>query len=207
MVDGIIGKKIGMTQGFDEAGNVVPLTVIKAGPCTVVQIKNKARDGYEALQLAFIEDRPAKKPSRAMQGHYKKAETPVMRVLREVKARAGAELKEGDQVFVDIFKVGEKVAVTGVSKGKGFAGVVKRHHFAGGDAAHGSMFHRAPGSIGASSYPSRVVRGLRMGGRMGHERVTVRNLKVFEADKAANLLVVKGAIPGPNGSYVLISRG
>jgi large subunit ribosomal protein L3 len=130
-----------------------------------------------------------------------------MRVLREVKPESGAEVKEGDQVFVDIFKVGEKVAVTGVSKGKGFAGVVKRHHFAGGDAAHGSMFHRAPGSIGASSYPSRVVRGLRMGGHMGHDRVTVRNLKVFEADKANNLLVLRGAVPGPNGGYVLISKG
>jgi len=207
MVDGLIGKKIGMTQGFDDEGNVVPLTVIKAGPCTVVQRKTKARDGYEALQLAFIEDRPAKKPSRALQGHYKKSGAPVMRVLREVKPEAGTEVQEGDQVFVDIFKVGDKVAVTGVSKGKGFAGVVKRHHFAGGDAAHGSMFHRAPGSIGASSYPSRVVRGLRMGGHMGHDRVTVRNLKVFEADKTNNLLVLRGAVPGPNGGYVLISKG
>jgi len=207
MVDGLIGKKIGMTQGFDEDGNVVPLTVIKAGPCTVVQKKIKDRDGYEALQLALVEERPAKKPSRAMQGHYKKSGAPVARILREVKPREGAEVKEGDQVFVDIFKVGEKVAVTGVSKGKGFAGVVKRHHFAGGDAAHGSMFHRAPGSIGASSYPSRVVRGLRMGGRMGHDRVTVRNLKVFEADRSNNLLVLRGAVPGPNGGYVLISKG
>jgi large subunit ribosomal protein L3 len=195
-----------MTQGFDEKGNVVPLTVIKAGPCTVVQVKTKDRDGYEALQLALVEDRPAKKPSRAMEGHYKKSGGPVARVLREVKPQPGAALKEGDQVFVDIFKAGEKVAVTGVSKGKGFAGVVKRHHFAGGDAAHGSMFHRAPGSIGASSYPSRVVRGLRMGGHMGHDRVTVRNLKVFEADRDSNLLVVRGAVPGPNGGYVLISK-
>ncbi|MBM3310553.1 MAG: 50S ribosomal protein L3, partial [Candidatus Aminicenantes bacterium] len=145
--------------------------------------------------------------SRALQGHYKKSGAPVMRVLREVKPEAGTEVQEGDQVFVDIFKVGDKVAVTGVSKGKGFAGVVKRHHFAGGDAAHGSMFHRAPGSIGASSYPSRVVRGLRMGGHMGHDRVTVRNLKVFEADKTNNLLVLRGAVPGPNGGYVLISKG
>ncbi|MBM3293254.1 MAG: 50S ribosomal protein L3 [Candidatus Aminicenantes bacterium] len=207
MVSGLIGKKIGMTQGFDEDGNVVPLTVIQAGPCTVVQKKTKARDGYEALQLAFVEERPAKKPSRALQGHYKASGLPVAKVLREVKPRAGAEVKEGDQVFVDIFKAGDKVAVTGVSKGKGFAGVVKRHHFAGGDGAHGSMFHRAPGSIGASSYPSRVVKGLRMGGRMGHDRVTVRNLKVFETDKPNNLLILRGAVPGPNGGYVLISKG
>jgi large subunit ribosomal protein L3 len=206
MRDGLIGKKIGMTQGFDAQGNAVPLTVIKAGPCTVVQRKTTSRDGYEALQLALIEDRPAKKPGKALQGHYLKSGAPVMKILREVRIEGETPLKEGDQIFVDIFQAGEKVAVTGTSKGKGFQGVVKRHHFKGGAGAHGSMFHRAPGSIGASSYPSRVIKGLRMGGRMGNDRVTVRNLVVFEADKANNLLVVKGPVPGPNGAYVMIRK-
>jgi len=206
MRDGLIGRKIGMTQGFDAAGNAVPLTVIKAGPCTVVQRKTKARDGYEAVQLAFIEDRKKKKPGKALEGHYVKSGSPVMKVLREVRVDGETPLKEGDQIFVDIFQPGEKVAVSGTSKGKGFAGVVKRHHFAGGDEAHGSMFHRAPGSIGASSYPSRVIKGLRMGGRMGADRVTVRNLVVIEADRVHNLLTVKGAVPGPNGAILMIRK-
>jgi len=206
MVEGLIGKKIGMTQGFDEEGNAIPLTVIKAGPCTVIQKKAKDRDGYVALQLGLVEDKAVKKPTKAAQGHFKKSESPVTRLLREFRATSEGEVKEGHQFFVDIFKVGERVHVTGTSKGKGFAGVVKRHHFKGGGASHGSMFHRAPGSIGASSYPSRVVRGLRMGGHMGYDRVTVRNLTVFETDKENNLLVVKGAVPGPNGGYVLIHK-
>jgi large subunit ribosomal protein L3 len=206
MRDGLIGKKIGMTQGYDAAGNSLPLTVLKAGPCTVIQRKTAKRDGYEAIQLALIEDRPARKPGKALQGHYVKSGAPVMKILREVRCDGETPLKEGDQIFVDVFKAGEKVAVTGVSKGKGFAGVMKRHNFGGGAGAHGSMFHRAPGSIGASSYPSRVIKGLRMAGRMGGERVTVRNLVVFEADKDNNILVVKGAVPGPNGGYVLIRK-
>ena len=206
MRDGLIGKKIGMTQGYDAAGNSLPLTVLKAGPCTVIQRKTTKRDGYEAIQLALIEDRPARKPGKALQGHYVKSGAPVMKVLREVRCDGETPLKEGDQIFVDVFKAGEKVAVTGVSKGKGFAGVMKRHNFGGGAGAHGLMFHRAPGSIGASSYPSRVIKGLRMAGRMGGERVTVRNLVVFEADKDNNILVVKGAVPGPNGGYVLIRK-
>jgi large subunit ribosomal protein L3 len=206
MRDGLIGKKVGMTQGYDAKGNALPLTVIKAGPCTVVQRKTTKRDGYESIQLALIEDRPAKKPGKALQGHYLKSGAPVMKILREVRCDGETPLKEGDQLFVDVFKAGEKVAVTGTSKGKGFQGVVKRHHFAGGGGAHGSMFHRAPGSIGASSYPSRVIKGLRMGGRMGGDKVTVRNLVIFEADKANNILVVKGAVPGPNGAYVIIRK-
>jgi large subunit ribosomal protein L3 len=206
MVEGLIGKKIGMTQGFDDEGNSIPLTVIKAGPCTVIQKKAKEKDGYVALQLGLIEEKAAKKATKSAQGHFKKSGSPVTKVLREFGYAGQGEVKEGDQFFVDIFKAGEKVHVTGTSKGKGFAGVVKRHHFRGGGASHGSMFHRAPGSIGASSYPSRVVRGLRMGGHMGHERVTVRNLTIFETDKENNLLVVKGAIPGPNGGYVLIHK-
>jgi large subunit ribosomal protein L3 len=205
MVAGLIGKKIGMTQGFDPDGNVVPLTVIKAGPCTVIQKKTTAKDGYEALQIGLVEDRPTRKTPKAQQGHFVKSGSPVLRVLREFAY--DGEAKEGDQYFVDIFQAGETIHVIGTSKGKGFQGVVKRHHFAGGDDAHGSMFHRAPGSIGASSYPSRVIKGLRMGGRMGADRITVRNLKVFEADKENNLLMVEGPVPGPNGSYVLIMKG
>jgi large subunit ribosomal protein L3 len=206
MVEGLIGKKIGMTQGFDKEGNSIPLTVIKAGPCTVIQKKAKEKDGYVSLQMGLVEEKAVKRPNRAAQGHFKKSESPVTKILREFHSTGEGEVKEGDQFFVDIFKAGEKVHVTGTSKGKGFAGVVKRHHFRGGGASHGSMFHRAPGSIGASSYPSRVVRGLRMGGHMGHDRVTVRNLTVFETDKENNLLVVKGAVPGPNGGYVLIHK-
>ncbi len=205
MVAGLIGKKLGMTQAFDAEGRVVPLTVIKAGPCTVIQKKTKAKDGYDALQIGLVAERPTRRTPKAQQGHFVKSGSPVLRVLREFAY--DGEAKEGDQVFVDIFQPGETIHVTGTSKGKGFQGVVKRHHFAGGGGAHGSMFHRAPGSIGASSYPSRVIKGLRMGGRMGGDRVTVRNLKVFEADKENNLLMVAGAVPGPNGSYVLITKG
>jgi len=207
MVEGLIGKKIGMSQRFDDNGNVIPVTVIQAGPCTVVQKKAPERDGYTAVQLGFVEERGAKKPSKAQVGHFKKSGVPVVRKIQEVGCTGAAEIKEGDQILVDIFEVGETVHVVGTSKGKGFAGVVKRHHFAGGGAAHGSMFHRAPGSIGASSYPSRVVKGMRMGGHMGSDRVTVRNLKVVETDKDQNLLVVKGAVPGANGGYLLIRKG
>ncbi len=207
MVEGLIGKKIGMSQRFDDDGNVVPVTLIKAGPCTVIQTKTREKDGYAAVQLGFVEDKGAKRPGKAQVGHFKKSGVPVVRKLQEVGCTEPADLKEGDQVLVDIFEVGETIHVVGTSKGKGFAGVVKRHHFAGGDAAHGSMFHRAPGSIGASSYPSRVVKGMRMGGHMGDERVTVRNLKVVETDKDNNLLVVKGAVPGARGGYLLIRKG
>jgi large subunit ribosomal protein L3 len=207
MVEGLIGKKIGMSQRFDDDGNVVPVTLIQAGPCTVIQMKTREKDGYAAVQLGFVEDKGAKRPGKAQVGHFKKSGVPVVRKLQEVGCTEPAEVKEGDQVLVDIFEVGEMIHVVGTSKGKGFAGVVKRHHFAGGGAAHGSMFHRAPGSIGASSYPSRVVKGMRMGGHMGDERVTVRNLKVVETDKDNNLLVVKGAVPGARGGYLLIRKG
>jgi large subunit ribosomal protein L3 len=207
MVEGLIGKKIGMTQGFDEEGNVFPITVIKAGPCTVIQKKIKDKDGYSALQLALVEERGARKPKKPALGHFKNSGAPVMKILQEVRIADEAEFKEGDQVLVDIFQPGEKVHITGTSKGKGFAGVVKRYHFRGGDASHGSMFHRAPGSIGASSYPSRVVKGMRMGGHMGDDRVTVRNLVVITADKENNLLMVKGGVPGAKGGYILIRKG
>jgi large subunit ribosomal protein L3 len=207
MVEGLIGKKIGMSQQFDDAGNVVPVTVIQAGPCTVIQKKTAEKDGYAAVQLGFVEARAVRKPVKPQSGHFKRAGVPVVKKLQEVGCSDPAAVKEGDQVLVDIFEVGETVHVVGTSKGKGFAGVVKRHHFAGGDAAHGSMFHRAPGSIGASSYPSRVVKGMRMGGHMGGDRVTVRGLKVVATDKDKNLLVVKGAVPGAKGGYVLITKG
>ncbi len=206
MVEGLIGKKIGMTQGFDGEGNIYPVTVIKAGPCTVIQKKTTDKDGYSALQLALVEEKGPRKPKKPAAGHFKKSGAPVMKVLREVRFSDSGSIKEGDQILVDIFQPGEKVHVTGTSKGKGFAGVVKRHHFRGGGASHGSMFHRAPGSIGASSYPSRVVKGMRMGGHMGADRVTVRNLVVVEADKENNLLMVKGAIPGAGGGYLLIRK-
>jgi large subunit ribosomal protein L3 len=206
MVEGLIGRKVGMTQIFDADGNVVPVTIIKAGPCTVIQRKTKEKDGYASLQLGFVEDRSVRRPAKAQLGHFKASGVPVVRKLQEVGYTEPLDVKEGDQLLVDVFEVGEIIHVSGTSKGKGFAGVVKRHHFAGGDAAHGSMFHRAPGSIGASSYPSRVVKGMRMGGHMGDARVTVRNLKVIETDKENNLLVVRGAVPGAPGGYLLIRK-
>jgi large subunit ribosomal protein L3 len=206
MIQGLIARKIGMSQQFDDAGNVVPVTVLKAGPCTVIQKKTAEKDGYVAVQLGFVEERAVRKPLKPQTGHFKRAGVPVVRKLQEVGCSDPAAVKEGDQVLVDIFEVGETIHVVGTSKGKGFAGVVKRHHFAGGDAAHGSMFHRAPGSIGASSYPSRVVKGMRMGGHMGQDRVTVRKLKVVATDKDQNLLIVKGAVPGAKGGYVLVQK-
>jgi large subunit ribosomal protein L3 len=206
MVEGLIGKKVGMTQSFDAEGNAIPVTVIKAGPCTVIQKKSNEKDGYAALQLGLVEEKGVKKPTKPQSGHFQKAGIPPVRVLREFRASDPAELKEGDQVLVDIFQEGERVHVTGTSKGKGFQGVVTRHHFRGGRASHGSMFHRAPGSIGASSYPSRVLKGTRMGGHMGLDTITVRNLTVVRTDKENNLLLVKGAVPGPRGSYLLIRK-
>jgi len=206
MIQGLIARKIGMSQQFDDAGNVVPVTVLKAGPCTVIQLKTAEKDGYVAVQLGFVEERAVRKPRKPQVGHFKKAGVPVVKKLQEVDCSDPASIHEGDQVLVDIFEVGEMVDVVGTSIGKGFAGVVRRHHFAGGGASHGSMFHRAPGSIGASSYPSRVVKGMRMGGHMGHERVTVRKLKVVATDKDQNLLLVRGAVPGAKGGYLLVKK-
>ena len=206
MVNGIIGKKIGMTQLFLEDGTVEPATVLQAGPCVVVQAKLAERDGYEAVQLGLVGGKYT--ANKAIAGHHKAANVPATRVRREVKRVAGGEQpKPGDSVVVGaLFNQGERVDVIGTSKGHGFQGVVKRHHFGGGVATHGSMFHRAPGSIGASSYPSRVVKGMRMGGHMGQDRVTVRNLKVLRIDTDNNLMVVRGAVPGANGGYVLIRK-
>src|SRR5512144_2099767 len=207
MVTGIIGRKLGMTQLFAEDGTVQPATVIKAGPCVVVQAKSPATDGYEAVQLGLVEERPAK-TNKPTAGHFKKANVPPTRVRREVTlAKGGDALKAGDQVLVNaVFNVGDQVDVIGVSRGHGFQGVVKRHHFRGGAATHGSMFHRAPGSIGASSYPSRVVKGMRAGGHMGADRVTVRNVKVVRVDAATNTLVVRGSVPGAGGGYLVINK-
>jgi large subunit ribosomal protein L3 len=206
MVTGIIGRKVGMTQIFDADGTVHPATVIKAGPCVVVQAKNKQSDGYEAVQLGLVEETPAK-VGKPMAGHYKKANVPPTRVRREVELAAGAEApKLGDQVLASIFANGERVDVIGVSRGKGFQGVVKRHHFAGGAATHGSMFHRAPGSIGASSFPSRVVKGMRAAGRMGGGRTTVHNLKVLRVDPDNHILILEGAIPGAPTAYVTVRK-
>jgi large subunit ribosomal protein L3 len=206
MVTGLIGKKVGMTQLFQPDGSVQPATVLKAGPCVIAQVKTVEADGYAAAQLGLVEARPAKE-NKATQGHFKKAGVPPTRVRREVKLDAtGDPVKAGDQVGVSIFADGERVDVIGTSRGKGFQGVVKRHHFAGGRASHGSMFHRAPGSIGASSYPSRVVKGMRMGGHMGSDRVTVRNMKVLRVDAENNLLLLEGAVPGGPNSVVVIRK-
>lgn len=206
MVTGLIGRKIGMTQLFAADGTVLPATVLKAGPCVVVQAKTVETDGYEAVQIGLVEEKPVK-ANKATTGHFKKAGVPPTRVRREVKVKAGGDpVKAGDQVSVSIFADGDRVDVIGTSRGKGFQGVVKRHHFRGGRATHGSMFHRAPGSIGASSFPSRVVKGMRMGGHMGADRVTVRNLKVIRVDAENNLLLVEGAVPGGPGGYLTIRK-
>jgi large subunit ribosomal protein L3 len=207
MTPGILGRKIGMTQVFRPDGQVVPVTLLKAGPCVVVHRKTPTTDGYNAVQLGFMEFvRPARinKPSS---GHLKKANVEGVKFLRELRLGPGDnDFKAGDQVLVGDFKPAEKVDVIGISKGRGFAGVVKRHHFRGGDGSHGSMFHRAPGSIGSSSYPSRVFPGTRMAGHMGTDRVTVRNLEIIDVNAEDNVLVVKGAVPGPNGGYVVVRR-
>jgi large subunit ribosomal protein L3 len=203
---GIIGKKIGMTQVYADDGRAVPVTVIEAGPCVVVQRKSKEKDGYSSIQIGLVERRRVKRVTKAMKGHFDKAGIPPCRVLREFRVEDGAELKVGDTLSVEMFAAGDAVNVTGISKGKGFQGVVKRHHFRGGDATHGSMFHRAPGSIGASAFPSRVLKGMRGAGHMGQDQVTVRNLKVIRVDGEKNILLLRGAVPGANDGYVVIRK-
>ncbi len=207
MSPGILGKKIGMSQVFRPDGQAVPVTLLKAGPCMVVQRKTPTTDGYDAVQLGLVEFIKPQRINKPRTGHLKKASVEGARFLREFHVGPGnGDMKPGDQVLVDQFKPKDKVDVIGISKGRGYAGLVKRHHFGGGADTHGSMFHRAPGSIGASSFPSRVLPGMRMSGHMGHERVTVRNLEVIEVDAEDNVLVVKGAVPGPNGGYVVVRR-
>jgi large subunit ribosomal protein L3 len=205
-VQGIIGKKVGMTQVYAEDGRAIPVTVIAAGPCVVVQRKSKEKDGYSAVQIGLVEDRKVKHVTKPMKGHFEKAGLPPCRVLREMRVEEGAEAKVGDKVSVALFAPGDLVTIVGISKGKGFQGVVKRHHFRGGAATHGSMFHRAPGSIGASAFPSRVLKGMRAAGHMGSDQVTIRNVEVVRVDAENNTLVVHGSVPGAGGGYVVIRK-
>ena len=206
-VNGILGIKLGMAQVFTGDGAAVGCTVLQAGPCVVVQRRDKQKDGYDAVQLGLVEFVKSQRVTKPMAGHFKKAGVAPMRLVGEVRLEESAdETKVGDRVLVDRFQPGEYVDVIGVSKGKGFQGGVKRWHFRGGDATHGSMFHRAPGGIGASSFPSRVWPGQHFPGHMGHERNTAKNLRVVKVDAEENLLLVRGSVPGPNGAYIFIRK-
>ena len=205
MVEGLIGKKVGMTQTFDEKGNVIPVTVFEAGPCAVVQMKTRDKDGYSAVQLALIEEKKNKK-NKPLAGHLKKANIPGVKLIREFRFLEGTEIKEGTRMLAELVAEGERLHVTATRKGKGCAGVVKRWGFHGGKKTHGSMFHRRPGSTGAWAYPSRVIKGKKLPGHMGTDRVLVKNLKVVQVEKDSNLLVLKGSVPGAKGGYVLIKK-
>ncbi len=209
-VTGILGKKVGMTQIFDERGDVHPVTVLKAGPCVITQLKTLANDGYDAAQIGYVDFVKASKVNKAMTGHFAKSDVPPVREIREVGLEAAGDgeavaAKAGDRILVDIFNDERFVDVIGTSKGRGFAGVIRRHGFGGGPKSHGHMF-QVQGSIGASSFPSRVFPGQRMPGHMGHAQITVRNLRIRGIDLEDNLLLVEGAVPGPRDGYVLISK-
>jgi len=210
-VSGILGKKVGMTQLFDSKGDVRPVTVLQAGPCVVTQHKSATRDGYEAAQIGLVEFVKESRLSKGERGHLAKNNLPPVKFLREVPvevdgtADGDGALKVGDRVLVEIFDGEKFVDIVGTSKGRGFQGVVKRHHFGGGPKSHGSMF-QITGSIGSSAFPSRVFKGMRMSGHMGNERVTARNLRVLGVDKDENLLVVEGSVPGPQGGYIVITK-
>ena len=208
MAPGILGKKIGMTQVFRDDGRVVPVTALQAGPCVVVSRKTSVRDGYEALQVGLVEFINEKRVNRPMRGHFAKSDVAPCRFLRELLLGEieDQEWKAGDRILAGDFNVAERVDVIGTSKGRGFAGTIKRHNFSRGPESHGSMSHRAPGSIGQSSYPSRVIKGMRMPGQMGNRRVTVKNLEIVEVQADDNVLLVKGAVPGPNGGYIIVRR-
>ncbi len=206
MVKGLLGRKIGMTQIFDASGAVVPVTVVQAGPCIVLRRRTGERHGYEAAQLSFVEGKPPRKVSKPVAGQFKEAGVPPARVVAEVPVGENCEAKPGDTVLCDIFAADEEIRVVGTSKGKGFQGAVKRHHFKGGEASHGSMFHRAPGGIGASAYPSRVFPGTRMAGRMGGDRVTLKRVKVVKVDVDRNLIYLKGAVPGGRNALVQLVK-
>lgn len=201
---GILGIKIGMTQIFEDDGKVVPVTVVKVGPCLVVQRKTADTDGYEAVQIGLVEDRTPRKVTKARQGHFDKAGLAPMHRLMEFHVEGDDPLMPGDQVQVSDFTEDEYVDVIGTSKGKGFQGVMKRHGFGGGKATHGSMFHREPGSIGQASSPSRVFPGVRLPGRMGGKRVTVKNLQIVKVNSEENLIYIRGAVPGARNSYVAL---
>jgi large subunit ribosomal protein L3 len=206
-VAGILGKKVGMTQLFDSKGDVRPATVLQAGPCVVTQHKSQTKDGYDSAQIGLVEFVKESRLTRPMRGHLGKNNLPPVKFMREVPIEADGDspVKPGDRVLIELFDGEKFVDIVGVSKGKGFQGVVKRHHFGGGPKSHGSMF-QITGSIGSSAFPSRVFKGMRMSGHMGNERVTVRNLRVLGVDKNDNLLVVEGAVPGPNGGYLVITK-
>lgn len=211
MISGIIGRKMGMTQLFAEDGSVTPVTIIKAGPCVVIQTKSAAgRDGYNAVQLGLVEDQPVrlKNVTKPLRGHFEKTGggVPPTRILKEIRLEAEPEASVGDQVKVDLFADGDKIEVVGRSKGRGFAGTIKRHGFSRGPESHGSMNVRKPGSIGQSAYPSRVIKGTRSSGHMGDEKVTVKGLTVARVDAENNLLMVRGAVPGANGSVVVVRK-
>lgn len=211
MINGIIGRKVGMTQIFAEDGTVTPVTVIKAGPCVVVQTKTaNGKDGYNAVQLGLVEDNPIKlkNVTKPLRGHFEKTGggTPPTRILKEIRLEGEADVSIGDQVKADLFTDGDKIEVVGKSKGRGFAGTIKRHKFHRGPESHGSMSVRAPGSIGQSAYPSRVIKGTKSSGHMGDARVTVKGLTVAKVDVENNLIMVRGAVPGPNGGLVLVKK-
>jgi len=211
MINGIIGKKVGMTQLFTPDGTVTPVTVIKAGPCVVVQKKSAAGpDGYDAVQLGFVEERPVKlkNVTKPMRGHFEKTGggTPPTRVLKELRLEGEGEVNVGDKVLVDQFAEGDKIEVVGTSKGRGFQGTIKRHNFSRGPESHGSMNVRRPGSIGQSAYPSRVIKGTRSSGHMGDRRVTLKGLTVVRVDAENNLLMIRGAVPGANGTVVVVKK-
>jgi len=205
-VHGIIGRKVGMTQIFGADGTVVPVTVVQAGPCLVVQKKTADKDGYEAVQVGLVESRPDRRANRAAKGRFEKANVAPMRLLAEFRLDQGDDLKPGDKVLCDAFAEKDHVDVIGISKGKGFAGVVRRHHFRGGAESHGSMFHRLPGSIGPSAFPSRVYPGTRSSGRLGGRQATAKNLVVVRVDAENNLLYLSGAVPGARNSVVKVVR-
>jgi len=208
MAPGILGKKIGMTQVFRDDGRIVPVTALQAGPCVVVSRKTSEKDGYEALQVGLVEFINEKRVNLPMRGHFAKSNVAPCRFLRELLLEGSEEeeWKTGDRILAGDFSVAERVDVIGTSKGRGFAGTIKRHNFRRGPESHGSMSHRAPGSIGQSSYPSRVIKGMRMPGQMGKQRVTVKNLEIIEVQADENVLLVKGAVPGPNGGYIIVRR-
>jgi large subunit ribosomal protein L3 len=210
MIKGILGKKLGMTQVFASTGEVVPVTVVEAGPCVVTQVKTKENDGYEAVQIGFAEAKRLNKPEKGhleQQARAEQIKLPPFSNLREFRVEKASEHKVGEKVDASVFKAGDIVDVVGISKGKGFAGVVKRHHFAGGPKTHGqSDRHRAPGAIGSGTTPGRIYRGKRMAGRMGNDRVTAQNVKVVEADAERNLILIRGSVPGGVNGLVLIKK-
>lgn len=205
MVNGLLGRKLGMTRVFTEDGRWIEVTLLEAGPCTVVQRKNVETDGYNAVQVGFGEVKESR-CNKPQAGHFSKAGVSAKRVLREFRIDATSELKAGDEIGTDIFKVGDRLDVSGTSKGKGFAGVIKRYGFKGGPGGHGSHFHRAPGSIGQSADPSKVYKGKRLPGRMGNAKVTTQNLEVVTVDAEKNLIAVRGAVPGANGGLVVLKH-